>query len=83
MSTSSPKIQLFDVVAKDTGGEWVVMRSGLSPREARTRMVAEAGVMANGGWTAVGVDRQGIVMAHPDDDARRTNIRICKTSPKD
>lgn len=78
VQNGAPKIEKFEVVCKDTGGEWIVNRSDLSPRDARTRMVQIAGVLASEGWTAVGIGRMAIVMEHPENVVLRTHIKIRK-----
>lgn len=67
----------FRAQAKDKGGEWKVMLTG-TPREARSKVVMEAGRMVEAGWTVSGMNRQQITLAHPEDPSRTTEFRVSK-----
>lgn len=71
--------ETFEAVARDKGGEWIVMNSDGSPAGARTRIVAEAGFMAQGGrYTVVGLNRNSITVRR--DDGHETEFKIRKAT---
>lgn len=59
--------QTFEAVARDKGGDWIVMNCDSSLSGARTRIVLEAGFMVQGGnYTVVGLNRAHIMVRRND-----------------
>ena len=80
MNTQTTEPQTFQAKVKDKGDtEWKVMLTG-TPREARSKIVREAGMMAQAGWSVIGMNRQAITVQDPDDPTRSTEFRISRVT---
>jgi hypothetical protein len=69
--------ETFELVARDKGGDWVWMTTDGTPAGARTRMVVEAGFMAQSPrYTVRGLNRNSITVRR--DDGHETTFKIRK-----